>query len=476
MILSRLIGSISGARLSPVIAGTASSGSPATPTVTTSTSSEAVREMTLSGTFSGPTTSRYFEHGASAGSLNSTLSMSNTSTSALLDGLSDNQTRHFRAVAENANYTRTISGTINPNFYSTQLSLIWGTSPTLAGATTTVIGTYTGSTAQAFSVNRSSVADTTYYYRIVATNIFTEVQTSILSYSESPAVANGATRSQTTAAAQPTPSIVWESEATNSIGPFRLYLTAATNNTYRWEYSSNLSTWTNGGDMLTFGGQRWTPYLNPPTVDYATTYTYYRVKATDNYGRIKYSNIRGVAPLNLKWGRERAGLHRPGEYDSPVASGEFIMDTPGESNTSTVTLQTFLGLSRYRNTATRWTLSRVDTSRTYYPTSLSRRFRAYFRTGYTGEWTGYFDGGTTPQTYTSYGDYPDNSAAPSSDSYWTIDTLRYGGGDMPESAYGSYSNLWGDVDLRTRVEIFVFYDLQVLATTTTNSVTLYYSG
>jgi hypothetical protein len=478
MILARFVGSISGARLSPIIGGPASSGAPLAPTVTTSTSSEAVGSVAVSGTFTGATTSRYFQHGASSGALNSTLNITNDATSGTLTGLSDSETKFFRAVGQNDNYVRTITGTINPNFFSTQLSLIWGTSPTLDGATTVNLGTFTGNTATSFSASRSSVAGTTYYYKIVATNVFTTVESSIISYIESPAIGLGTTRSQTTAATQPTPSIVWEASETTRIVDWRLYLTSAADTTYRWEYSSNRSSWTDGGAMSAYGTQHWTPYLNPGTVDYATTYTYYRAKATDGYGRVKYSNVRGVAPINLKWGAIRSGVQVPGAYDTGVPSGSFVMDAIGREVEDAVKIQSFLGsFSRYRVTSTRWILDKNGT--TGFATSLNRRFRLYFRNGWSSERTGDFDGANRVQ-YDNFGDYPDNSLSRSNDGYWTKETLQYGGGDMPSSGGvypGGASNLWGSSTANTTsVEVYVFIEEQGLRTTTTNSESLYYAG
>jgi len=475
MILARFVGSISGARLSPIIGGPASSGAPSAPTVTTSTSSEAVGSVAVSGTFTGATTSRYFQHGASSGALNSTLNITNDATSGTLTGLSDSETKFFRAVGQNDNYVRTITGTINPNFFSTQLSLIWGTSPTLDGATTVNLGTFTGNTATSFSVSRSSVANTTYYYKIVATNVFTTVESSIISYIESPAIGFGTTRSQTTAATQPTPSIVWEASETTRISNWRLYLTSAADTTYRWEYSSNRSSWTDGGAMSVFGTQHWTPYLNPGTVDYATTYTYYRAKATDGYGRVKYSNVRGVAPINLKWGALRNGVQDPGAYDTSVPSGSFWMDAIGRENKTAVSISSFLGgFTRYRVTSTRWILDKETGG---FATSLNRKFRLWFRNGWSSDRTSTFDDANRVQ-YDNFTDYPDNSLSRSNDGYWTIETLEYGGGDMPSSGGtypDGYGNLWA-ASLRTSVEVYAFIEQQALRTTTTNSESLYYAG
>jgi hypothetical protein len=408
--------------------------------------------------------------------------MGNAATSATLGSLSDSQTVFFRAVGQNNNYTRIISGTINPNFYSTEVSIVWGTSPTLAGATTTSIGTYTGNTPQAFSVGRASVANTTYYYKIIATNIFTTVESEIQSYSSAPGIGRGATQSQTTAATQPTPSIVWEASETTRIANWRLYLTSAANNSYVLERSADRISWTYDSDLFVYGSQHWTNYLNPPTVDYATTYRYYRVKATDNYGRVKYSNVRGVAPINLKWGAIRNGVQVPGAYDDSVPSGSFLFDTPREEHPSLVTISSFLGgFTRYRVTSVRWVLT---PSRAIYATSANRKFRAYFRTGWTGDWTGLFDDNSgVANPYTSYTDYPDNSLPRSNDGYWTTETLNYGGGDMSgQTLSGSQwiysdgrSNLWSASNATT-VEVFVFLESQGLRTTTSNSETLYYNG
>ena len=478
MIISRFVGSISGARLSPVIAGIQQTGVPATPTVTTSASSEAVQSMTLSGTFTGTaTTSRFFQYGASSGALNSTLSITNTATSGSLTSLSDSQTVFFRAAGQNDNYTKTISGTINPNFFSTTVGIVWGENYNMVLSATTptiTIGTFTGSTPQNFSINLASVANTNYHYKIIAVNVFTRVESLINSYSEPPAIGYGSTRSQTTAATQPTPSIVWEASETSRIVNWRLYLESAANNTYRWEYSPNRVNWTDGGEMQVFGSQRWTPYLNPGTVDFQETYTYYRVKATDNYGRIKYSNVRGVAPINLKWGRFRAGFHRPGEYDSGVASNSFWLQAPGNSIFDMVTFTPAFGaFSRYRQTYVRWRLSKETAG---FACSRNRRFRAYYRTGWTGDLSEELDDAQV-DTFETAADFPDNSASPSQDSYWTQDTIYYGGGDVPSSVYtnSGYSNLWAS-NTRSLVEVFVFHDSQTLQTTTSNSSSLYYNG
>ena len=479
MIISRFVGSISGARLSPVIAGIQQTGVPATPTVTTSASSEAVQSMTLSGTFTGvATTSRFFQHGASSGALNSTLSIANTATSGALSSLSDSQTVFFRAAGQNDNYTKTISGTINPNFFSTTVGIVWSENYNMVLTATTptiTIGTFTGSTPQNFSINLSSVANTVYHYKIIAVNVFTRVESLINTYSEPPAIGFGTTRSQTTAATQPTPSIVWEASETTRIANWRLYLTSAADTTYRWEYSSNRSSWTDGGAMSVYLTQHWTPYLNPGTVDYATTYTYYRAKATDGYGRVKYSNVRGVAPINLKWGALRDGVQVPGAYDTGVPSGSFWMDAIGRENKTAVSISSFLGgFTRYRVTSTRWILDKETGG---FATSLNRKFRLWFRNGWSSDRTSTFDDANRVQ-YDNFTDYPDNSLSRSNDGYWTIETLEYGGGDMPSSGGtypDGYGNLWA-ASTRTSVEVYVFIEEQALRTTTTNSESLYYNG
>lgn len=75
--------------------------------------------------------------------------------------------------ATNATSTSaTLNGTLNPNGAVTAASFEWGTSPTLAGATTVSAGsTTTGTSAEVVSAPLSGLSSgTTYYYRAVGTN------------------------------------------------------------------------------------------------------------------------------------------------------------------------------------------------------------------------------------------------------------------------------------------------------------------
>jgi hypothetical protein len=468
MILSRFVGAISGARLSPVFASITSSGTPTAPTITTSTSAVDANQLLLAGTFSG-TTSRYFEYGASSGSLNSTLTLTNSQTSKTLSGLDDSETVYFRAVGENNSYTRTISGTINPNYFSTTVTFTYGLQSNLSDGTTITVGTFTGSTAQAFSTTRPGVTGTTYYYRFSATNIFTTVQSSIGSYVvSSPTVTNGVTRNQTTAAAQPTPSLLWENTDTDREGNFRLYVNVAANTTYQVKSSSSSSgPFGSAANMTITSGQARTGYLNPTAVASATTYTYYRVTATDQYGRTKNSNVRGVAPIDLRWGADVGGDHIEGQSDASVATGTFNISFPGENESNTVTLASFLGLTRFRVTSVRWDVTVSPGG--LYITNTQRRLRFYYLTGWQSRFTG-FDDDIGSNSYTDDADFPSSTT-------WTTSTLNFGGGDMPVSGSpskysdGTISSWSGSTEVDGLVT--VNYLLQTFASITDNSTTLY---
>lgn len=485
MIIGRILGSISGARLEPVLASITSSGTPTAPTITTSTSSVDANELLLAGTFSG-TTSRYFQYGASSGSLNETLTLTNSQTSKSLTGLGDSETVYFRAVGENNSYTRTITGTINPNYYSTTVTITYGLASNLSDGVTQTVGTFTGSTAQAFSFARTSqVAGTTYYYRLTATNIFTSVQSSIFSYTASAAVTNGITRNQTTAAALNAPSITWENSESTREDNFRLRFsnTYYTNNDLTlssvvWQYSSNSSgPWTNGGNMSLSSTLYQTPLLNPNTVANATTYTYYRARITDQYGRTANSNVRGVAPINLQWGWDVGGNHTAGSYDTDSSAGSLNISFPGETEYNAVTLASFLGLTRYRVLSVRWDASVSPSGNLI--TTYNRRWREYYVNAFSSRKT-YFDNQAGSSSFTNNTDYPDNALARTNSNYWTTDTLYFGGGDMPVSGSPSkYSDgttsIWSG-SLQLDVIVTVSYEIQSLATITANSSTLYYAS
>lgn len=184
-------------------------GATAMPVVTTgSATGLGSHDVILQGTVNpkGGTTLAYFEYGetASYGSQTTPQGVGNgpdpIGYSMGLSGLQTGTTYHFRFVASNSLGTRTgadamfttlfdppsattdaaeigttfatLHGMVNPNGVATTVSFAYGTSPTLAGATTVPVqGGLTGVSDQAVSLILPGLSpETQYYYRVIASS------------------------------------------------------------------------------------------------------------------------------------------------------------------------------------------------------------------------------------------------------------------------------------------------------------------
>jgi hypothetical protein len=175
--------------------------------ITNSASSIASFSATLNGSVDphGLSTNVHFEYGTTTNYGSTTTSQNKTgntyqSVSASINGLTANTIYHFRVVATNsagtthgtdrtfttltatgpavvmtnpasliASFSATLNGTVNPHGLSTNVHFEYGTTSSYGSATASQ--TKTGNTYQSVSANISGLlANTTYHFRIVATN------------------------------------------------------------------------------------------------------------------------------------------------------------------------------------------------------------------------------------------------------------------------------------------------------------------
>ncbi len=188
---------------------TAATSASGPPIVTTdAATSIATTSATITGTVDpeGQQTTYHFEYGTTPnlGTVTAATSAGNgatsTAVSTLLSGLKPNSTYYYRLVASNATgaafgtqgtfttiapgpqvvtgaassigtTSATISGTVNPEGQDTSDHFDYGTSPTSYSDSTSETDTGSGNTAKNVSAALTGLqANTTYYYRVVATN------------------------------------------------------------------------------------------------------------------------------------------------------------------------------------------------------------------------------------------------------------------------------------------------------------------
>jgi hypothetical protein len=260
-------------------------------------------------------TSYWFEYGTNAnfgyttGNQSAGAGSSAVSASASLSGLSTNTTYYFRAVAQNqygtsygqtltfvtsqsqqgnapsvqtnsatgvSTNSATINGTVNPNGYTTNYWFEYGTTNSLGQATTQQsIGS--GTQNQAVFINSNNlVANTTYYFRVVAQNQYGISYGSILNFTTTGGGNQGtAPVAQTNSASNVT---VSSATVNGNINP------NGYNTTYWFEYGTNTSL----GQTTQFqslGSNSGSLSVNANIYGLAANTTYYfRVVAQNQYG------------------------------------------------------------------------------------------------------------------------------------------------------------------------------------------------
>lgn len=277
----------------------------------------------------------------------------------------------------------------------------------------------------------------------------------------------------------PTTTIYWEDAATTRYSNFRVFWTGSTGVTYEPQYSPDNSTWYALGSAQSGSGTKYSDYLSP---SYADDH-FIRVKYYTDGETIKYTNVRSVTPGRVQidefqWSGEYGPFTDTYAVNTPTS---IPNGTPGASTIAwgnatalslTGTTSTDYRVSRFRVNGTRIT-SGVSLS------STSRRIAVKTASDTSANRTTSFDSAAN-NTWIEFGStwgyqsYPSAAANQTARTWGVRDNISYWDSGQARWEYSdSQANFWPSGRVTWTAEIQYYYRTYSLVTVQTHVPSTY---